>query len=236
MKTENLWAIVPAAGRGSRFDAKLPKQFHQLGGKLVAEITLNKLLELSLIKKIVVVCDLKSDYWKKIKTNDDARINYIAGGLLRAHSVFNGLQELCDLAKDNDWILVHDIVRPCFRREDINKLLKEIQASNVGGILGTRLKDTVKNVENSEDIKATIDREHLWIAQTPQIFRYGLLKKAMQFAFDNALMPTDEAQAIEHHGEKVKIIEGFAGNIKITESLDLKLAGMILSSRGVSCV
>ena len=94
----------------------------------------------------------------------------------------------------------------------------------------------MKNVENSEDIKATIDREHLWIAQTPQIFRYGLLKKAMQFAFDNALMPTDEAQAIEHHGEKVKIIEGFAGNIKITESLDLKLAEMILSLRGVSCV
>ena len=184
----------------------------------------------------MVVCDLKSDYWKKIKTNDNARINYIAGGLQRAHSVFNGLQELCNLAKDNDWILVHDIVRPCFRREDINKLLKEIQTSNVGGILGTKLKDTVKNVENSEDIKATIDREHLWIAQTPQIFRYGLLKKAMQFAFDNALMPTDEAQAIENYGEKVKIIEGFAGNIKITESLDLKLAEMILSLRGVSCV
>ena len=94
----------------------------------------------------------------------------------------------------------------------------------------------MKIVENSEDIKGTIDREHLWIAQTPQIFRYGLLKKAMKFAFDNALMPTDEAQAIEHHGEKVKIIEGFAGNIKITESLDLKLAEMILSLKGGACV
>ena len=134
-----------------------------------------------------------------------------------------------------DWDVFSN-TNPICSAIDINKLLKEIQTSNIGGILGTKLKDTVKNVENSEDIKATIDREHLWIAQTPQIFRYGLLKKAMQFAFDNALMPTDEAQAIEHHGEKVKIIEGFAGNIKITESLDLKLAEMILSLRGVSCV
>ena len=96
--------------------------------------------------------------------------------------------------------------------------------------------ETLKKVASDNHIAATVNRADHRLAQTPQIFRYGLLKKAMQFAFDNALMPTDEAQAVEHHGEKVKIIEGFAGNIKITESLDLKLAEMILSLRGVSCV
>jgi len=234
-----IWAVVPAAGIGARMNSVIPKQYLQLQGKPVLAHTLQRLLELPLICKIVVALsaeELQSvdSYWQQLQINDNPRIHVCAGADSRQGSVFNALDVLAEQAHDDDWVLVHDAVRPCVRISDINRLISAVEHHPAGGLLAAPIRDTLKLAsENSgaDSVQATLDRRHIWAALTPQMFRYGLLRKALQHALSSGLEITDESSAIEASGYKPLLIRGNPDNIKITHPEDLMLASAILTAQ-----
>ena len=233
MSAANYWAIVPAAGTGRRFGAKLAKQFQRIGDKLVADHTLGRLLKIPKVKKIIVPCDISSEYWAQVSATEDSRVDLIFGGTERVYSVLKGLQALSNLAASEDWVLVHDMARPCVTSADINKLVDKLDGHQVGGILATPISDTLKKIQAEKTtsgiaIQQTLDRSDYRGAQTPQMFRYGLLVRALETMLQAQQMPTDEASAIEFIGEQAMIIEGRRDNIKITHREDLIIAQAIM--------
>ena len=131
------------------------------------------------------------------------------------------------VAAEDDWVLVHDAARPCLSREMLGGLLSELADDPVGGILAVPVADTVKRADAEQRVAATEPRDGLWQAQTPQMFRYGLLGDALQKCRD----VTDEAGAVEALGLKPKLVRGDATNLKVTYPADLALAAMILRAR-----
>ena len=226
-----IWAIVPAAGQGQRFSDVQPKQFFELNGQLIAEHSLSRLLAVSQIEKIIVPSDIQSVLWTQIPSINNSKIRQVKGGEQRAHSVLNGLLAIDQKASDNDWVLVHDIARPCITADDINKLILLVKDHSVGGILVARVDETLKKVGSDNHVSATVDRTQHRLAQTPQMFRYGLLKDAISACFEENIIPTDEASAIEHAGHKVLSVEGRRDNIKITRQEDLAIASAIMKTQ-----
>ena len=157
-KSPKYWAIVPAAGTGKRFSADIPKQFHHLNGSLVAQHTLSRLLSIPVIEAIVSPCDISSGYWSKVPAIENPRIRLVAGGNQRAHSVLNGLLAIHELAHEDDWVLVHDMARPCIAPASIGKLIIEVGDHIVGGILAAPINDTLKIVTPQGDIVSTANR------------------------------------------------------------------------------
>lgn len=129
------WMIVPAAGKGRRFGAAVPKQFHLLRDDPVAQHTLSRLLSVDCIEHIVVPCDTESDRWSMVDAVTSSKVDLTSGGKSRANSVFNGLEHLQAVADPMDWVLVHDIARPCVSVCDIHKLISTLDNNVVGGIL-----------------------------------------------------------------------------------------------------
>jgi len=231
------WAIVPAAGIGSRFSADIPKQFHQLNGRLVAEHTLSRLLSLSIIRAIYAPCDRSSAYWSKVPAAGNKRVQLIAGGEYRAQSVLNGLTAIQSFASEDDWVLVHDMARPCVTPENIGQLIAALVNHPVGGILAAPINDTLKRVNADKHILETANRSEYRAAQTPQIFRYGLLKASIQSMLQDNKIPTDEASAIEYAGYQALAVAGRQDNIKITRREDLAVAAAIMKNQEIEgCV
>ena len=228
MSAVSYWAIVPAAGSGQRFGAELAKQFHSIGDKLVADHTLGRLLTISKLQKILVPCNPGAESWAQVSALKDQRVELLAGGAERFHSVLNGLRALANIAGSDDWVLVHDMARPCVTSADINKLIEQVDGHSVGGILAAPISDTLKQVTSDSAIKKTLDRSEYRGAQTPQMFRYGLLVRALETMLEEQQLPTDEASAIEYLGEQAMIVEGRRDNIKITHREDLVIAQAIM--------
>lgn len=226
------WVVIPAAGFGTRMDAELPKQYLKILGKTILEHTIGKFYKHPLIEGIIVVIAGTDNHWSKLELATDSKIKQVEGGVERCDSVLNGLQELNNMADPDDWVMVHDAARPCVRKEDIDKLIESVSDHPVGGILGLPVKDTMKrsNVENS--IISTVDRNCLWHALTPQMFRLSVLHKALGQCRSNDETVTDEAQAIEISGQQPLLIEGHPDNIKITNHHDLALAEFYLQQQG----
>ncbi|UTW46182.1 2-C-methyl-D-erythritol 4-phosphate cytidylyltransferase [bacterium SCSIO 12696] len=225
------WAVIPAAGVGRRFGGSHPKQYQSLLGKPVACWTLERLLSLPDIEQCVVAIGRDDSYWPTLGL-DNPRITTATGGAERADTVRLALQALDGRAAEDDWVLVHDIARPCVRPTDIAKLMQQLSNHPVGGLLAAPMADTVKRVSGDNDVIATEDRRQLWSALTPQMFRYGTLRKALESAALNNIQPTDEASAIEQLGLIHKVIEGQRDNIKITRAEDLAIAAAILLAQG----
>jgi 2-C-methyl-D-erythritol 4-phosphate cytidylyltransferase len=231
------WAIVPAAGVGSRFGGEVPKQYLELAGKTVAEHTLGLLLSTDVHLGVVSV-DPADPCWASLAVAADPRIRTVVGGLERAASVGNALASLAAEAAADDWVLVHDVVRPCATLSDINRLMTALRDDAVGGILATPVRDTIKAISAIGDnherrILRTLPRGQLWAAQTPQMFRYGPLCSALASANSAGILVTDEASAMEHLGLHPLIVEGRADNIKITVPEDLVIAEAILRSQAL---
>ena len=224
------WAVIPAAGVGRRFGGDFPKQYQTLLAKPVARWTLERLLSLPEIEHCVVALSSEDDYWPE-QGLSDTRITITHGGAERADSVRFALQALEGKASPNDWVLVHDIARPCVRPKDMKKLMMELASHPVGGILAAPVADTIKRVTDGQTIVDTVDRSQLWAAFTPQMFRYGLLLQALESARQNGVVPTDEAAAIEALGHSHQVVEGQRDNIKITRVEDLAIAAAILKSQ-----
>jgi 2-C-methyl-D-erythritol 4-phosphate cytidylyltransferase len=152
------------------------------------------------------------------------------GGAERCHSVRNGLDALTGLAAADDWVLVHDAARPCLRRADLDALLAALMSEPVGALLAVPIADTVKRAEAAR-AAATVPRSELWRAYTPQAFRVGLLREALDQAQAQGLLVTDDASAVELLGMQPLLIEGHADNIKITRPEDLPLAAFLLAQQ-----
>lgn len=232
-KTPKIWAIVPAAGQGKRFSEAKPKQFFEIDGQLVAEHTLSRLLAISEIESVVVPSDDACVWWTQVPSMQHSKVQKVKGGEQRAHSVLNGLLALEQVALETDWVLVHDIARPCITAEDINKLISAVKDHSVGGILVARVDETLKKVASDHHIKATVDRAEHRLAQTPQMFRYSVLKNAICVCLDQDIIPTDESFAIESVGNKVLTVEGRRDNLKITRQEDLLIASAIMKGQEV---
>lgn len=220
-----LYALVPAAGTGERMAASLPKQYLTLRGSTVAEHTLSRLLSFAPIQKIVVATSASDLWWPQLGVAHHKRIRSVLGGESRAHSVLNGLMALKEQASERDWVLVHDMARPCVRLSDIETLIRE--CGTEGAILAAPISDTVKRADQNR-ILATVPRQQLWRALTPQLFPVYPLFDALQSALTAKAEITDEASAVERAGGQPKLVAGHADNIKITVPADLALAGFYL--------
>ncbi len=231
LKPSKYWAIVPAAGVGKRMGAALPKQYLKLNGKEILVWTLSLLSELDFLEKIVLVVNPEDDYFSENLASDFPNVLLVDGGAERLNSVAKGLDALSKLASDKDWVLVHDAVRPCVRKMDINNLLEKLSSNQVGGILASPVKDTLKRSDSAMHVTETLDRTQHWLAATPQMFRYGLLQKAIDAAIVSSYQATDEAAAIEALGLPVQLVEGHSDNIKVTSKEDLALLEFILQQR-----
>ncbi len=222
------WVIVPAAGIGKRMGGDVPKQYLPLAGRRVIEHTLNRLSQHPFIAEIVVVVSEGDSYWKNIRHDWVSRpVKTVIGGEERCHSVLNGLRSIKNMADAKDWVLVHDAARPCVRPADIEMLISECR-NEVGGLLGLPVKDTMKQVDSDNRIAETLEREQVWHALTPQMFRYEDLLSSLEAVLDKNEMVTDEAMAMERAGFKPKMVSGHADNIKITHPDDLALAEFYL--------
>ncbi len=216
------WAVVPAAGVGKRMNADRPKQYLPLLDKTVIEHTLMRLLKADVFSAVAVSISEEDPYWPELDIASNENVITAAGGKERADSVLSALKAIRTLASDDDWVLVHDAARPCITTIDIIHLINSLKTDDVGGILALSSHDTLKNVQG-DFIVETLDRRHIWRALTPQMFRYGLLKSALEAAEGNPAI-TDEASALELKGLQPKIVEGRPDNIKITRPEDLALA------------
>jgi 2-C-methyl-D-erythritol 4-phosphate cytidylyltransferase len=223
------WAVIPAAGVGKRMNADRPKQYLELAGKTVIEHTLERLLRANVFSAVAVAISAEDPYWPELDIANYDLVITAPGGKERADSVLSGLKAIRDQANDEDWVLVHDAARPCLTTADIHLLIDTVVNDEVGGILALSSHDTLKNVQGC-DILGTLDRRLIWRALTPQMFRYGLLKAALEEAEGNPAV-TDEASALELMGLKPKIVEGRPDNIKITRPEDLALAQFYLEQQ-----
>ena len=229
-----IWAILPAAGIGRRMASTTPKQYLDLNGVPVIAHSLQKLASIAAISKIVVVLHPSDSRFASLSLQQSGKIVTTLGGDERFQSVLNGLECLAAVAAEDDWVLVHDAVRPCVRSADINSLIQQLAQHPVGGLLGVPVDDTLKLVNARAEIEQTIDRSQYWQAQTPQMFRYGLLVKALRELSAQSLQVTDEAGAIERLGLRPQMVVGHKDNIKITHGADLALAASILQAQGRS--
>ena len=221
-QTFKCWAVVPAAGVGKRMQADRPKQYLPLVGKTVIEHTLSRLLASGSFAAVAVAISVEDPYWPELEISQHPDIITAPGGKERADSVLSALKSLQGKADENDWVLVHDAARPCLTASDIHLQIDTLKNDAVGGILALSSHDTLKHV-NGDIITATIDRKHVWRAMTPQMFKYGMLRDALQQTEGNPAI-TDEASSLELLGYKPKIVEGRPDNIKITRPEDLALA------------
>jgi 2-C-methyl-D-erythritol 4-phosphate cytidylyltransferase len=222
------WLIVPAAGVGKRMGAEYPKQYLKLGQKTILEHSLEQLLRLPELSGIYVALGKQDEYWSDLAVSRNPLVRRYEGGAERADSVLNGLLQLP--AQDTDWVLVHDAARPCITIESIQGLISRLKNHPVGGILGVPVSDTLKHV-NGGIILETRDRNDLWQAQTPQMFRVGLLRECLQKVLQQNLPVTDEASAVEACGFQPLMVPGRGDNIKITRPEDLIMGKFILEQQ-----
>lgn len=227
----NCWGVLPAAGSGNRFGSEVPKQYLPLNGRAVISWSVETLLAAPL-EALVVVIGQDDPHWPGLGWNENPRLETCAGGAQRQQSVLNGLLALAGRAAADDWVMVHDAVRPCVRSEDIGKLIRQVDASgNDGAILGWPVNNALKRIAASMTVLDNMDREDCWNAATPQMFRYGVLLGALRRAEAEDCFHADEAAAVIAAGGSVLMVPCAKDNIKITHEPDLAIAGGILARR-----
>lgn len=219
-----LWALIPAAGIGTRMGGQIPKQYLTVSGKPILQHTIACFLSYPAIEKVVVVLAQDDSHWPHLQAKlPKDKILIAIGAEERYQSVYKGLIALQQVAHPDDWVLVHDAVRPCLRHSDLARLIAAVRNHPVGGLLAIPVIDTLKRSNKAGEVITTVDRTHLWRAQTPQMFKIGQLTLALKTAIEAQRTITDEASAIELLGEKPLLVEGHADNIKVTTPLDLSL-------------
>lgn len=235
--TRRVWAIVPAAGRGARFAEAsaegAPKQYAPLLGATVLEWSLRALLAEPRVHAVVVALAADDAHWPGLAAKlNNPKLQTTVGGVNRQDSVANGLDALAGKAAADDWVLVHDAARPCLNGADLGALLDAVDAgggrepTSVGAVLAAPIVDTVKR--ELADHVATVDRQGLWRALTPQVFAFAALRHALREAALAGVTVTDEAQAVERMGLHPTLVPGSPFNVKVTRAADLDLAAAIL--------
>ena len=224
--------VVPAAGSVRRFGASiLRKQYEPLAGATVIEHALAPFLADARCHRLVVAVAADDAAWPQVGARCEARaacpIGAVTGGAERAGSVHRALVALQEGMEADEWVLVHDAARPCLAPWHVDKLVRELAHDEVGGLLAVPVADTLKRADEHRHVCETVPRDSLWQAQTPQMFRYAMLRRALEGARE----VTDEASAIEAAGLRPRLVQGDATNLKVTYPLDLHLAEWILENR-----
>lgn len=221
-------ALIPAAGFGSRMGNEVPKQYLPLLEKPMIYHAINRLCHTEAIKRVYVVLSPQDDLWREYDWSifSQKLTPLYCGGETRAASVLNGLLHIQNEIQSDDWVLVHDAARPCLTADHLSHLIAEVGNDEAGGLLAVPVADTLKRADEQGRVQQTEPREGLWQAQTPQMFRHGLLVKALQAL--GTEMPTDESRAVEHLGFRPKLVACDSRNLKVTYPQDLQLAALIL--------
>jgi 2-C-methyl-D-erythritol 4-phosphate cytidylyltransferase len=222
------FALIPAAGIGARMGSTSPKQYVQIAGKPMLLHVLDTFAASPVITHTFVVVNAEDQNIAQVMEGAPhlaERVTIIYNGGAKRHvSVLKGLRVLSDHADADDWILVHDAARPGLTVELIAALTEALRDDSVGGLLALPVVDTLKRGGNDRRVQATVPRSGLWAAQTPQMFRYGVLRRAMEQVDD----VTDESSAIEALGLQPKLVEGSPRNFKVTLPQDVALAELYL--------
>jgi len=227
-------ALIPAAGSGTRFAAERPKQYLALAGKPMLWHALRAVCRPPVESVFVVLTPGDEAFARHDWSAYAGRMTPLyCGGETRRSSVYNGLVAMMGALDAEDWVLVHDAARPCLPEKDLQVLIKECLPDEIGGILALPVSDTVKTAAKDEAgtqrIAGTEERTQLWLAQTPQMFRAGLLVRALKQATGAV---TDEASAVEQMGLRPKLVAGSRENLKVTWPEDIAIAEAILARRG----
>ncbi|MGQ0799416.1 MAG: 2-C-methyl-D-erythritol 4-phosphate cytidylyltransferase [Pseudomarimonas sp.] len=226
------WVVVPAAGRGERFGAVLPKQYLPILGRPLLTHTLERLARHPGVSGLMVVHALNDPHYPAWRELHGKPVQSCVGGATRADSVLAGLEALPAKVSGKDWVLVHDAARPCLRQDDLTRLLAHGCAHAVGAVLAAPVHDTLKRSNDLGEIVQTEPRAHMWRALTPQLFRRATLTRAMQAAIAAGDSITDESMAIERLGLSPMVVEGADDNIKLTTPADAALIEFVLGRIG----
>jgi 2-C-methyl-D-erythritol 4-phosphate cytidylyltransferase len=224
--TARYFGLVPAAGSGSRFGADGLKQYSPLAGKPMLYHSIERLLAAPEVEVVfVVLAPADTDFRRYDWSAFGERLAPLyCGGASRRDSVLNGIVACASAVDPNDWILVHDAARPCLEKTELRRLMDEAGQDEVGGILAIPVADALKRADDEHRIVATEPRDGLWRAQTPQMFRHGMLLRALR----GAEHVTDDANAVEALGYKPKLVQGSTKNLKVTFPADLEIAERLL--------
>ena len=227
-----LFALIPAAGGGSRFGAAGPKQYARLAGRPLLACTLDRLRDALRLDGMAVAISRDDVHFEREIGAREGLTVLRCGGPTRSDTVRNALEALTGTCRDDDWILVHDAARPCVPPEALVRLVAQLGDEGVGGLLAIPVADTLKRGDAdvaTPRVVRTEDRTQLWQAQTPQMFRFGLLVRALAQTAGRDC--TDEAQAVESLGMSPRLVRGSVANLKVTFPDDLRLAAAILAAQ-----
>ena len=225
------WLVMPAAGAGTRMqagDKAVPKQYIALAGRSVMEHALDPFIADDDCEGIVVALQAQDRYFHALPVATHPKVFHTLGGGTRRESVLKGLQDVRQRVASRDaWVWVHDAARPCVRRADIDRLKAALSRHPAGALLAVRVNDTLKRANPTGVVEATVPRDGIWRALTPQAFRLDALTEALTHCPE----ATDEASAMEASGAFPLLVAGEADNMKITESADVAVALQILRGR-----
>jgi len=224
-----VFGLVLAAGQGTRIGDAVPKQYLPVAGKPMMFHSIEALAAVSRIERLLVVLAPMDRHWGQhdwsaLPEKVEAAF---CGGAHRAESVLNTLKHIESRVGPDDWVLVHDAARPCIMTELVEQFLDEVGDDPVGGLLAMPLADTLKGANEDQRVVKTVPRAGLWRAQTPQLFRYAILRKGIE---KNPLA-TDESEAVESLGHSPRLAEGENSNIKVTFAEDIVIAELILEQK-----
>jgi 2-C-methyl-D-erythritol 4-phosphate cytidylyltransferase len=230
-RSDKYWVVIPAAGAGKRFGADVPKQYLTINGRYILDHTIELFLNISEVEKIVIAIAEDDQYWHQSHYAEHECVDTTMGGKERFNSVLNGLNYLDTYADENDWVLIHDAARPCLLNSDIKKMILKLKDHDVGGLLALPVRDTMKRSDENGNVNETVERNNLWHALTPQMFRLSVLKNALEELIKSDIDVTDESQAIEKMGLNPLLVAGDPGNIKITHKDDLNIAVQFINNK-----
>lgn len=223
-----LWAVVPAAGRGTRMGSEIPKQYLHVAGRAVIQHTVERLAAQAGVAGVVLALAADDRHWAELALRVTKPVVTVVGGAERCHSVLAALAYLQAEQPQATWAMVHDAARPCVRPGDLANLIDAALAHPVGALLATPVRDTMKRRAGDGSVAETVDRRDLWHALTPQLFRVAALHAAINAALEAGHVVTDEAQAMELAGQAPLLVPGHPDNIKVTEPYDRQLAELYL--------
>jgi 2-C-methyl-D-erythritol 4-phosphate cytidylyltransferase len=226
-----VWAVVPAAGRGTRLGGDVAKQYIEIGGLPLIAHALHALLRHTSVEGAVVVLSPGDVAWPGWQSLADKPLLTCSGGDTRADSVLAGLAALPDSVRADDFVLVHDAARPNLAQSDLDQLLERGRNDPVGAILAAPVRDTLKRAGDDGGIDGTEPRERLWRALTPQLFRRLQLARALEAARDAGRIVTDESMAMERQGLRPLLVECSEDTVQLTTAADLSRFAHVLSQR-----
>lgn len=227
MLSHPIYAVVPAAGIGSRMGSEIPKQYLTINDKAIIEYTLEPLLDDVRIDSVYVALSKNDKWFSKLTIANHPKLVVVDGGTERADSVLSALNAI----DEEGVVLVHDAARPCLTTQDIDLLLSHASMER-GAIVGSLVRDTMKRINSNGTIENTVDRENLYHALTPQMFPLSSLKSTLNEALAQGVTVTDEASAMEWGGMKITMLNGRSDNLKVTRPEDMQLAQLFLQSQG----